>query len=126
MVGGQPISMPYAQAPAQAYIPPRLDTPRTAAPKLLARGQMDNVPPAVRIPTPEEVGLASSKITTAGESMDWSMVERRMKAVGATSYKFEKTASGHRCTLELPTGPIVGHGETKEAAVRTVLAQLPH
>ena len=87
---------------------------------------MDNVPPAVRIPTPEELGLGTNKIVTGDESIDWSMVERRLKAVGATGYQIEKTATGFRFTFELPTGPVLGRGATKGEAVRTGLAQLPH
>jgi hypothetical protein len=123
MVGGQPISMPYAQAPAPTYIPPRLESPRAPAP-LLARGQKDSTPPAVRIPTPEELGVATSKVVSS-EEVDWSMVERRIKAIGATGYSVDKTADGFRFICQLPTGPVSGRGTTKADAVRSVLAQLP-
>jgi hypothetical protein len=118
--------MPRAQAPVQAYIPPRLESPRATAPSLLARGQKESTPPAVRIPTPEELGVASSKIVTGDESVDWSMVERRVKAIGATGYSIDKIADGFRFTCQLPTGPVSGRGATKGEAVRSVLAQLPH
>ena len=110
--------------PAQAYVPPRLPSTRDAAPKLLARGKSDDTPPAVRIPTPEELGLGTAKLVSGGEPVDWSMVERRLDAAGATGYQVEKTATGFRFTCQLSAGAVTGRGASKGEAVRNALAQL--
>lgn len=125
MIGSSPIPIQRAVAPVQAYVPPRLESPRTAAPKLLVRGQNDDASPAVRIPTPEELGLATNKVVSGDESIDWTMVERRLDVVGATGHQIEKIATGFRFTCQLPSGPVSGRGATKGEAVRSTLAQLP-
>jgi hypothetical protein len=124
MVGGPPIPAPVAQAPA--YVPPRLPSPRDGAPKLLARGQSDDRPPAVRIPTPEELGLGPAKLVAGDEPVDWSMIERRLDAAGVTGFQVEKTTTGFRFTCQLPAGAVAGRGATKGEAVRSALAQLTH
>jgi len=101
-----------------------LPSPRDAAPKLLARGQSDDRPPAVRIPTPEELGLGTVKLVAGDEPVDWSMVERRLDAAGVTGFQVEKTATGFRFTCQSSTGAVAGRGTTKGEAVRNALAQL--
>jgi hypothetical protein len=125
MIGGPPIPMPRAQAPVQSYVPPRLESPKASAPKLLARGQSDDAPPAVRIPTPEELGLGTGKPESGDAPLDWSMVERRLDAAGATGYQVEKTGTGFRFTCQLASGAVSGRGMTKGEAVRNTLAKLP-
>ena len=122
MIGGPPISAPVAQAPA--YVPPRLPSVRDKAPRLVARGQSDDRPPAVRIPTPEELGIGSAKLVAGTESVDWSMVERRLDAAGVTGFQVEKTTSGYRFTCQLASGAVTGRGTNKGEAVRNALAQL--
>jgi hypothetical protein len=76
----------------------------------------------VRIPTPEELGLGlGQEIVRGDEALDWAMVERKLDAAGATSYGMEKTATGFRFTVQLPGGPVVGRGATKNEAVRNAL-----
>jgi hypothetical protein len=125
MIGGAPISMPQAYAPI-SYVPPRLESPKASAPKLLARGQSNDAPPAVRIPTPEELGLGATKLATGAEAVDWSMVEKRLDAAGVTGYQVEKTPTGFRFTCQLASGPVSGRGATKGEAVRNAMAQLQH
>ena len=125
-----PRVQPQAQQ-ARAYVPPRLPSPRDAAPKsrdaapkLIARGQSDDIPPAVRIPTPEELGVGTARLVAGDEAVDWTMVERRLDAAGATGYQVEKTTSGYRFTCQLPSGVVTGRGASKGEAVRGALAQL--
>jgi len=108
------------------YVPPRLPSPRDAAPKLLARGQNDDAPPAIRIPTPEELGIGTARLGNGDETLDWNVVERRLDASGATGYQVEKTSAGYRFTCQLPSGAVTGRGATKPQAVRQALAQLTH
>jgi len=91
----------------------------------VVRAQIDDAaPPTIRIPTPEELGLGA---TVAGDDvLDWSIVERRLDAAGATGYQVEKTSTGFRFTCQLPSGAVTGRGATKPQAVRQALAQLTH
>jgi hypothetical protein len=66
----------------------------------VARGQSDDRPPAVRIPTPEELGLGTAKLVAGDEPVDWSMVERRLDAAGVTGFQVEKTTAGYRFTCQ--------------------------
>lgn len=113
------------QQPAQTYIPPRLPSSRDTAPKMVARGQKDESAPAVRIPSPEELGMATMKIVHGNEPLDWSMVERKLDRSGVTGFQLDKTDTGFRFTCKLATGSVAGRGATKGEAVRTALAQLP-
>lgn len=122
MIGGPPIQAPVAQAPA--YVPPRLPSTRDTAPKTVARGQSDDRPVALRIPTPEELGIGSAKLVAGNESIDWSMVERKLDAAGVTGFQVEKTTSGYRFICQSPTGTVAGRGATRGEAVRNALAQL--
>ena len=124
MIGGPPISMPRAQAPVMTYVPPRLPSPRDAAPKVLARGQSDDAPAAIRIPTPEELGIGTARLVSGDEAIDWNMVERRLDAAGVTGFQVEKTTSGFRFTCQLGSGAVTGRGASKAEAVRNALAQL--
>lgn len=124
MIGGPPISTPRAQAPAMTYVPPRLPSPRDGAPKVLVRGQNDDAPIAIRIPTPEELGIGTAKLVAGDEPLDWNMVERRLDAAGVSGFQVEKTTSGFRFTCQLPTGAVTGRGASKAEAVRNALAQL--
>jgi hypothetical protein len=105
-------------------VPPKLPTTRSAGakPATVVRGQKDDTPPAVRIPTPEELGIG--KPAADAEPLDWAMVERKLDAIGATGYQMEKTADGFRFTCTLASGPVAGRGATKGEAVRNALAQL--
>jgi hypothetical protein len=124
VIGGPPIPYPRAQAPAATYVPPRLPSPRAAAPKLLARGQNDDAAPAIRIPTPEELGIGTAKLIGGDEPLDWNMVERRLDAAGVTGYQVEKVAGGFRFTCQLSAGAVTGRGASKAEAVRNALGQL--
>ena len=77
----------------------------------------------MRIPTPEELGLGD-KVLTGDEALDWTMVERKLDAAGATGYGMEKAETGFRFAVQLPTGPVVGRGATKNEAVRSALRQI--
>jgi len=86
---------------------------------------MEDKAPVVRIPTPEELGIGGQHVATvAGESLDWTMVERKLDAAGATGYQMEKTADGFRFTCKLASGPVAGRGATKGEAVRNAMARL--
>lgn len=111
--------------PVQTYLPPRLPSPRDAAPKLLARGQSDDRPLSIRIPTPEELGIGAKKLVAGDEPVDWAMVERKLDAAGLTGFQIEKTTTGFRFTCQLPSGAVTGRGATKGEAVRNALGQLP-
>ena len=122
-------------------MPPRLPSPFKPGGAPTVRGQDDDAPArppvriptpdelaatpkaAVRIPSPEELGLGEvgEKVVTGDEPLDWSMVERKLDAVGAAGYGMEKAATGFRFTVQLPTGPVVGRGATKAEAVRNAL-----
>lgn len=106
------------------YVPPRLPSSRDAAPKVVARGQNSDAPPAIRIPTPEELGIGTARLVSGGEALDWNMVERRLDAAGVTGFQVEQTTSGYRFTCQLPTGALTGRGASKAEAVRNALAQL--
>src|SRR4051794_26117989 len=117
--------MPTAPQAAQAYVPPKLPSTRAALAKPVVRAQSDDSAPAtIRIPTPEELGLAHAPTVTGGEALDWTTVERRLDAAGATGYQVEKTTGGYRFTCQLPSGAVTGRGATKPEAVRQALAQL--
>jgi hypothetical protein len=105
------------------YVPPRLPSPLDGKPKMLARGQNDDGPPAVRIPTPEELGIGT-KLVRDDAPLDWNMVERRLDAAGVTGFQVEKTDTGFRFTCQLPSGAVTGRGGSKAEAVRNALAQL--
>jgi hypothetical protein len=139
MIGGPPIpTPPRAVRTAPAYRPPALPSPFKPGAAPVVRGQGDDAParppvriptpeeltsaptPAVRIPTPEELGLGE-KMVTGDEALDWAMVERKLDAAGATSYGMEKAATGFRFTVQLPAGPVVGRGATKNEAMRNAL-----
>jgi hypothetical protein len=91
---------------------------------LVARGQSDDRPPAVRIPTPEELGIGTTALVSGNEPVDWAMVERRLDAAGVTGFQVEQTANGFRFTCHLTSGAITGRGTSKGEAVRNALAQL--
>jgi len=110
--------------PVQTYVPPRLPSSRDTAPKLVARGQSDDRPPAVRIPTPEELGIGNANLVAGNEPVDWSMVERRLDAAGVTGYQVERTAAGFRFVCQSASGKVTGSGASKGEAVRNALAQL--
>jgi hypothetical protein len=108
-------------------MPPKLPSTRGSGAKspIVARGQMDDKAPIVRIPTPEELGFGGQKVTSVtSESLDWAMVERKLDAAGATGYQMEKTSDGFRFTCKIASGPVAGRGATKVEAVRHALAQL--
>jgi len=85
---------------------------------------MEDTRTALRIPTPEELGIGNAKAATIGEPLDWTMVERKLDAVGATGYQMEKTVDGFRFTAELSSGPVAGRGASRGEAVRNALSQL--
>jgi hypothetical protein len=107
-----------------AYVPPRLPSVRDKAPTMVARGQSDDRPPAVRIPTPEELGIGATNLVSGNEPVDWSMVERRLDAAGVTGFQVEKMANGYCFTCRLPAGAVTGRGATRGEAVRNAVAQL--
>jgi hypothetical protein len=110
---------------AQAYVPPKLPSTRAAQAKPIVRAQSDDSAPAtIRIPTPEELGLARPAAAATDDPLDWTLVERRLDAAGATGYQVERTTAGYRFTCQLPSGAVSGRGATKPDAVRQALAQL--
>jgi hypothetical protein len=112
--------MPRSPSAALAYVPPKLQSTRAAAPQPTTRGQSnEETPTVVRIPTPEELGIGRPD-----ESFDWSVVERKLDAAGATGFQVERTTTGYRFTCQVPSGPVTGRGATKPEAVRNALAQL--
>ena len=121
-IGGPPIPAPVAQAPA--YVPPRLPSTRDRGPNMVARGKSDDRTPALRIPTPDELGIGTAKLAGGDEPVDWNLVERRLDAAGVTAFQVEKTGVGFRFTCLLASGAVSGRGATKGEAVRNALAQL--
>jgi hypothetical protein len=114
------------QMPVQAYVPPRLPSARDNAPQLVARGQKkDEAPPAVRIPTPEELGIHAAKIVAGDEPLDWAMVQRKLDRSGVTGFQLDRTEAGFRFSCRLAAGTVSGQGASKESAVRNALAKLP-
>jgi len=108
-----------------AYVPPKLASTRaTGAKPELARGKMEDARTALRIPTPEELGIGNARAAAIGEPLDWTMVERKLDAAGATGYQMEKTADGFRFTAKLSSGPVAGRGASKGEAVRDALSHL--
>jgi hypothetical protein len=101
-----------------------LPSVRDKAPTMIARGQSDDRPPAVRIPTPEELGIGRAQLVSGNEPVDWSMVERKLDAAGVTGFQVEKTTTGYRFTCQLASGTVTGRGETRGEAVRSAVAQL--
>lgn len=99
-----------------AYVPPKLKS----ASKPLARGQKDE-PPAMRLPTPEELGLKAQPV---GETLDWAKVERRLESLRATGFQVERTGDGFRCSVQLNGRTIAGSGVTRADAVRSVMSQI--
>ena len=112
--------MPRSPSAALAYVPPKLQSTRAATPKPSARGQGDEETlSSVRIPTPDELGIGRAE-----ELFDWSVVERKLDAAGATGFQVERTTTGYRFTCQVPAGAVTGRGATKPEAVRNALAQL--
>jgi hypothetical protein len=109
-----------------AYMPPKLESPRGAGARLqpVTRAQSDDAPAAVRIPTPDELGLGAAKIVAGDELLDWSMVERKLDAAGVSTFQMDKSAGGFVFTCKAPSGAVAGRGATRAAAVRQALAQL--
>jgi hypothetical protein len=106
----------------QTYVPPRLQSPLASnQSKPVVRAQSDGAPPAVRIPTPEELGLGK-KLTE--EALDWSTVERKLDSAGVSSYQMERTSTGFKFTCKLASRSIAGVGASKADAVRQVLDQI--
>jgi hypothetical protein len=91
---------------------------------MVARGQIADRPAALRIPTPEELGIGGTKLVSGNEAVDWSMVERKLDAAGVTGFQVDKTTSGYRFTCQLASGTVTGRGETRGEAVRNAVAQL--
>lgn len=114
--------MPSGVREVQTYVPPRL--PSTRATNLgtpVVRAQSDDAPPAVRIPTPEELGLGKK---TADEPLDWTTVERKLDAAGVSSYQMERTSTGFKFTCKLASRSIAGVGASRGDAVRQALEQI--
>jgi hypothetical protein len=107
-------------------VPPKLQSPRDsgARPQPVIRAQSDDALPAVRIPTPDELGIGASMTVVGDEPLDWSMVERTLDACGVSTYQMDKTASGYAFTCKAPGGSVTGRGATRAVAVRQALAQL--
>lgn len=106
------------------YVPPKLQSARTGIAKPIARGQMDEGPVPIRIPSPAELGLESKKIVSSDSPIDWAMVERRLDQVGATGYRIQKSETGFRFSIEMRGNTIVGQGASKPEAVRSAFAQV--
>ena len=108
-------------------MPPKLQPVRAAAEpaRPVVRAQSDDTAvPNIRIPTPEELGLGTPDADAANDSLDWTLVERKLDAAGATGYQVEKTTTGYKFTCQLPSGAVTGRGSSRPAAVRSALAQL--
>jgi len=84
---------------------------------------MDEGPSALKIPSPEELGLGTAKVT-ANDPIDWSMVERRMDQLGVTGYQMQKAEDGFRFSIEIRGKTVIGRGASKAAAVRSAFAQV--
>ena len=109
----------FQQRQQQAYVPPKL-------PSTVACGQKDDTA-GVRIPSPEELGIAAARnVVTGDESIDWKMVERRMSAAGVKNFQIDKAGDKFSCVCQLATRDVIGQGATRAEAVRNAASQLPH
>jgi hypothetical protein len=122
MMPGAPLSRPgnpsgiAATAPAQA-------------PRRVVRGARPDDPPRsprpIRIPTPEELGVARAR--TAEAALDWGAAHRRLQELGAVGFHLEQPTPGSfrfRCWLPRSAGgheAIEGRGSTEAEAVRVCL-----
>ena len=114
-----------ARCTRATYMPPKLPSPLTASPLTpLARGQIDDAPAALRIPSPSELGISNRASAISDDPIDWKMLEKRLDAAVGSSFQIEKTADGFRFVCQLPSGAIAARGATKAEAVRQGLSQL--
>jgi hypothetical protein len=120
MIGGPPVYYPQPVQPASYPYPgygyPQSPRPVAQAPvprQAVARGsrpeepQRRLVPTPVRIPTPEELGVAPAQGRTAEEAVNWPAVFQRLRELKARGYASEPLASGQyrfRCLLPKVSG----------------------
>jgi hypothetical protein len=83
----------------------------------------------VRIPSPEELGLASPPVS-GSQAKDWTGAHQRLQALGASSVDLEPMpGGGWRAGFGMPTGQanqtqrIQAQADTPEAAVTAALSK---
>jgi hypothetical protein len=139
MIGGPPITQPYApyQYPAPVYTPPPFyaqqlpaarPAPRPATP--VVRAQSPDEPPTrptarrpLEMPSPEALG-----VPVPATELDWTDLRLRLDRLGATGFALEKLPDGgYRFICQVPSSggprPVEGRASTESEAVRRALEQ---
>jgi hypothetical protein len=121
------VTHPTGQQPVRMdYIPPRL----TPMPKATVRAQNpDPVRQTLRIPTPQELGIAPNRLEPepkhmAQASVDWSAVRERLRAMNATGFSLNQSRDGYRFIVEMADRRVEGSGSTEASAVTDALEKL--
>lgn len=87
-----------SQTPAPKYRMQMAEEPTSTAPARLA----ETVPAPLRMPTPQELGLATASALAEGAT--WASTHRRLDKLGALSYHLDKLPQGgFRFACFLPT-----------------------
>jgi hypothetical protein len=140
MIGGAPIFMPSAVPPAvfpapgmmpPGYAPPRPTYPQRPVAQAPARqpivrgsrpDEASRPATPVRIPSPEELGVAP--VRTKEATVDWPGVHQRLRELKAVGYYSECLSAGRyrfRCWLPRSSGGnelVEAHGNTEAEAIR--------
>ena len=131
LVALQQAPAPVNQLLPQQHVPPRpiIRAQREDDPPPLARpAQLVLRAPFVKIPSPEELGVARARAPEIS-SINWTDVHTRLDRMGANCFHLEKLSGSCRVTCLLPTGQqgrsrrIEAEAETEAEAVRTALAK---
>jgi len=121
---------PRSQAPRQQFRPQPIA--QVQAPQREYRGVRgdDNEPQGlspVRIPTPEQLGVASTRGGSRPTGFDWARVHQRLKELGSVGFQFEQTTSGYKVVCKLATAEfgrshtVEGRGATEAEAAEQML-----
>ena len=96
-VGYPAYPQPYVQAPLPAA--PAAPVARAAGPAPKVRAKAPDEPKGLKIPTPEQLGLAPA--TSA--STDWNATRGRLRQLKALCYQLDRvSAGGYKFTCWLP------------------------
>lgn len=150
MIGGSPVFMPamqpiqyvpqqgYARPRPQPQTAPRAPVYRGAMPKEQARPQPAKRFAPLRIPTPEELGVARAQpktqptrpaaasvpVARRPQPLDWAVTRRKLQDVGAVSFRLDQLPSGRSrfsVWLKSSSSPIQADGASETEAVRDCL-----
>jgi hypothetical protein len=122
---------PQAQRPVAQRLPPaQFPRPQAQSPQQVAqnpppqreyRGVSSDQPersrtlPPVRLPSPEQLGVASAKSSSRAATIDWVRIHKRLKELGSISFHLEQLPNGgYRFVCQLATAEF-GRSHTIEA-----------